>query len=74
MHEAFLPEMGRRRRGDISVEEAVAIAKLNDARTLEEACKWLNPKERMAVLHDRALIAMFARLPNATDAPSGVAD
>jgi membrane glycosyltransferase len=67
-HEAFLPEAGRRRRGEIDTEEAVAIAKLNDARTLEEACAWLKPKERMAVLHDRALIAMFARLQKASEA------
>lgn len=73
-HEAFLPEAGRRRRGEIDVEEAVAIAKLNDARTLEEACDWLKPKERMAVLHDRALIAMFARLPNATETPTVLRD
>ena len=68
-HEFFLPEAGRRRRGEIDIEEAVATAKLNDARTLEEAVSWLKPRERLAVLHDRALIAMFARLPKAADAP-----
>ncbi len=62
-HEAFLPEAGRRRRGEIDVEEAVAVAKLNDARTLDEACGWLKPKERLAILNDRALITMLARLP-----------
>ena len=30
-HESFLPEVGRRRRGEIDVDEAVATAKLNDA-------------------------------------------
>jgi membrane glycosyltransferase len=59
----FLPDAGRRRRGEIGVEEAVATAKLNDARSIEEACAWLKPKERLAVLGDRALIAMLARLP-----------
>jgi membrane glycosyltransferase len=67
-HEAFLPEAGRRRRGEVDIEEAVAVAKLNDARTLEEACSWLKAKERLAVLNDRALIAMLARLPTAAEA------
>ena len=59
---AFLPEAGRRRRGEIDVEEAVATAKLNDARSLDEACSWLKPKERLAVLNDRALISLLVRL------------
>jgi membrane glycosyltransferase len=62
-HEAMLPDVKRRRRGDITVERAVAEAKLNDALTLEEAIKWLFQKERMVVLHDRALIDLLARLP-----------
>ena len=56
-------EAPRRRRGDVEVETAVAAAKLNDAQTLEDARAWLNPRERLAVLGDRALIAMLARLP-----------
>jgi membrane glycosyltransferase len=67
-HESFLPEAGRRRRGEIDVEEAVATAKLNDARSLEEACSWLKPKERLAVLSDRALISMLVRLPATPEA------
>ena len=63
-HEQFLPIASRRRRGEIDIEEAVATAKLNDARTFEEVAAWLKPKERMAVLNDRALIAMLARLPD----------
>jgi membrane glycosyltransferase len=62
-HESFLPEAGRRRRGEIDVDEAVATAKLNDAQSLEDACAWLKRKERLAVLGDRALIALLARLP-----------
>jgi membrane glycosyltransferase len=62
-HEMFLPDAGRHRRGEIDVDEAVAIAKLNDARSVEEACAWLKPGEQLAVLSDRALIAMLARLP-----------
>ena len=68
-HELFLPEAGRGRRGDVDVDEAVATAKLNDARTLDEACAWLKTKERLAVLNDRALISMLARLPIAAEPP-----
>ena len=64
-HESFLAETPRRRRGDVDVETAVAAAKLNDAQTLEDARAWLNSRERLAVLNDRALIEMLARLPNA---------
>jgi membrane glycosyltransferase len=64
-HESFLAETSRRRRGNVDVETAVAAAKLNDAQTLEDARAWLNSRERLAVLNDRALIAMLARLPNA---------
>ena len=67
-HESFLPEAGRRRRGEVEVEEAVATAKLNDAQSLEDACAWLKRKERLAVLGDRALIAMLARLPERNEA------
>jgi membrane glycosyltransferase len=63
-HESFLATTPRRRRGDVDVAIAVA-AKLNDAQTLEDARAWLNSRERLAVLNDRALIAMLARLPNA---------
>jgi membrane glycosyltransferase len=63
IHDAMLPDAKRRRRGDITVERALAEAKLNDALTLEEAIKWLAPKERMVILNDRALIDLLARLP-----------
>ena len=69
-HESFLAEAPRRRRGDIEIETAVAAAKLNDAQTLEDACAWLSPRERLAVLGDRALIAMLARLPRAAEQPN----
>ena len=69
----FLPEAGRHRRGEIDVDEAVATAKLNDARTLDEACAWLKPKERLAVLNDRALISLLARLPTTIEPAPGSA-
>jgi membrane glycosyltransferase len=67
LHESFLAEPPRHRRGDVDVDVAVAAAKLNDARTIEEACAWLRPRERIALLGDRALIAMLARLPTAAE-------
>ena len=37
LHESFLAEASRRRRGEVEVETAVAAAKLTDAQTLEDA-------------------------------------
>ncbi|MGD0720347.1 MAG: glucans biosynthesis glucosyltransferase MdoH [Roseiarcus sp.] len=68
-HEFFLPSAGRRRRGEVDVEEAVATAKLNDAKSLEEVVGWLKPKERMAILNDRALISLLVRLPESLPPP-----
>jgi membrane glycosyltransferase len=67
LHESFLSEASRHRRGDVDVDTAVAAAKLNDAQTIEDACAWLTPSERAAVLGDRTLIAMLARLPQAAN-------
>ena len=69
-HERFLPPGERRRRGEIDVEEALALAKLNDARSLDELIAWIKPKERMALLNDRALISLLARLPGETPRPA----
>ena len=69
LHEAFLPAAVRRHRGDITAERALTEAKLNDAETIEDAIKWLHPKERMVLLHDRALIDLLTRLP-ATKKPA----
>ena len=71
IHETYLPEAARRQRGEVDVETAVATAKLNDARTLEEACAWLKPRERTAVLSDRALIGLLTRLPPAAKLAEG---
>ena len=62
-HEAFLPEAPPRVRGQVTAERAMAEAKLNDARTIQEASLWLLGKERMTLLHDRALLGVLARLP-----------
>jgi membrane glycosyltransferase len=70
IHEAFLPPALRRRKGEVTPERALAEAKLNDAETIEDAATWLNSKERMVLLHDRALIDLLARLPAAPDSIS----
>jgi len=62
-HEEMLPQAQPRRRGEIEPERAVAQAKLVDAETIEDAVAWLKPKERMVVLHDRALVGLLAHLP-----------
>jgi len=68
VHESFLPEKPRHRLGDVEVDAAVAAVKLDDAETIEDACAWLKPRERVAVLADRALIVRLARLPTAAQA------
>jgi membrane glycosyltransferase len=62
-HDAFIPPASPRPKGQIDPARAVAEAKLNEADSIEDAVRWLAPKERMVVLHDRALLAMLARLP-----------
>ncbi|UDL95343.1 glucans biosynthesis glucosyltransferase MdoH [Lichenihabitans sp. PAMC28606] len=62
IHEAFLPVVPSRKRGDVDIERAMAAAKLTEAATIDEACSWLKRKERTAVLTDRALIDMMVRL------------
>lgn len=63
LHLAWLPRAPARKPGDFSAEWALAEAKLAYAETVGEAMTWLNPKERMAILQDRSLIARFVRLP-----------
>lgn len=62
-HELMLPDAQPRRRGEIEPDRAVAQAKLVDAEAIEDAAIWLKPKERMVVMHDRALIGLLASLP-----------
>src|SRR5829696_159248 len=61
-HEAMLPPAPSRRRGDIDAERVLAHAKVMDAETINDALRWLKPKERMVVLHDRALLDQAMRL------------
>jgi membrane glycosyltransferase len=61
-HEAMLPPLPPRRRGEIETDRALAEAKLMDADTIDDALQWLKSKERMVVLRDRALLGMTVRL------------
>ncbi|HZH52156.1 MAG TPA: glucans biosynthesis glucosyltransferase MdoH [Microvirga sp.] len=61
-HVEMLPPATSRRRGEIETDRALAEAKLADAETIDEALNWLKQKERMVVLHDRALINLLVRL------------
>ena len=67
-HEAMLPQPPSRRRGEIETDRALAEAKLVDAETIADALTWLKPKERMVVLHDRALLNLTMRLKSVAQA------
>ena len=61
-HVEMLPPAAPRKRGVIETERALAEAKIVDAETVEDAVEWLHNKERMVVLHDRALLDMLVNL------------
>jgi membrane glycosyltransferase len=63
IHETMLPAGTRSERGRFDQDKVMARAKLTEAATLEEAIRWLTPKERFIALHDRAMISLLARLP-----------
>jgi membrane glycosyltransferase len=74
-HEAMLPPNRARRRGEIETDRALAEAKLVDAESIDDVLAWLKPKERMVVLHDRALLNLAMRLKGAApDAPKQAAE
>jgi membrane glycosyltransferase len=61
-HEAMLPHRSHRGRGEFQTDQVMAEAKIIDASSVEDAIRWLKPKERMVVLGDRALLALATRL------------
>lgn len=61
-HVEMLPAAASRKRGEIETDRALAEAKLADAETIDDALGWLKQKERMVVLHDRALLDLLVRL------------
>ena len=62
-HVDMLPPGEKRKSGDINRDRAVAVAKLTDAKSLDDLRSWLHPKELMALLHDRALLHWMQSLP-----------
>jgi membrane glycosyltransferase len=70
-HADMLPPAAARKRGVIETERALAEAKLADAETIEDAIAWLHPKERMVVLHDKALLDRMMHLKKPTP-PAGI--
>jgi membrane glycosyltransferase len=69
-HDAMLPTAPPRPRGQFETERAVAQAKLVEATTIDEAMAWLKPKERMVVLHDRALLFLLRQLDQPAKSPA----
>ncbi len=64
-HAAFMPKDWAHKPGEMSADWALAQSKLHDAATIEDALKWLKPKERMAVLNDGVLLRVLFDLPRA---------
>ena len=62
-HLTELPPGEPRKRGAVQPERAIAEARIRDAESVDDVVSFIQPKEAMALLGDRGLIAMFARLP-----------
>ena len=62
-HLTELPAGEPRKRGAVQPERAIAEARIRDAESADDVIAFIQPKEAMALLGDRGLIAMFAQLP-----------
>ena len=62
-HLTELPPGEPRKRGAVQPERAIAEARIRDAESADDVIAFIQPKEAMALLSDRGLIAMFAQLP-----------
>ena len=62
-HLANLPAGGKRVRGQVNPHLAIARAKIEDAESLEEALRFLNPRETFATLNSPALLRALLDLP-----------
>lgn len=58
-----LPADDKRPRGQVNPHLAIARAKIEDARSLEEALEFLNSRETFAVLNSRAALQTLFELP-----------
>jgi membrane glycosyltransferase len=61
-HVAMLPDAAPRASGQFDPDLVMAQAKLVEAAQISDAVSWLRPKERMTLLHDRALLSLLSRL------------
>ena len=73
-HIEMLPSAAARKRGEIETDRALAEAKLVDAETIDEALHWLKHKERMVVMHDRALLNILMHLKKERPAEAQAAE
>lgn len=64
-HLRLVEASGARQRGEVDPLEAMAIAKIGEARSIPEALSWLGREERAAVIGDPHLLERLARLPAA---------
>jgi membrane glycosyltransferase len=64
-HIRLVEPSGERPRGQVDPLEAMAIAKISEARSISEALSWLGREERAAVIGDPLLFERLARLPAA---------
>lgn len=76
LHERTLLPAPLRERGRPDLDPIMAEAKIGEAVSLDEALRWLSPKERMAVLCQPHLLAALDRLvtvsePRPTVVPAG---
>lgn len=58
-----LPAQGKRTRGQVNPHLAIARAKIEDARCLEEALEFLNSRETFAILNSPAALLTLFELP-----------
>jgi membrane glycosyltransferase len=64
-HIRLVEPSGERQRGQVDPLEAMALAKIGEARSIPEALSWLGREERAAVIGDPQLLERLARLPAA---------
>jgi membrane glycosyltransferase len=62
-HMNNLPKLPQRKRGDVDPHLAIALAKIDDARTIEEASKFLSKREKFAVLSSSTVLKKVLLLP-----------
>jgi membrane glycosyltransferase len=64
-HLTNLPDEQRRRRGQVDPHLAIARAKIEDAKSLEEVQSYLTSRELFAVLNSPTLLLVLHAMPRA---------